>query len=58
MTNTEIKELIRKNRLYGYEVAERVGITEFTLCRWFRKEMTDEQKEKVISAIKALKAEE
>lgn len=54
MSNDEIKAIIKKNRLYSYEVAEQIGITEFTLCRWFRKEMTEEQKEKILSAIAAL----
>ncbi|MBP7186985.1 MAG: hypothetical protein KBA55_09545 [Ruminococcus sp.] len=54
MKNDEIKAIIKENRLYCYEVAEKIGITEFTLCRWFRKEMSEEQKEKVITAIAAL----
>ncbi len=54
VSNNELKAIIKKKRLYSYEVAEKIGITEFTLCRWFRKEMSEEQKEKVITAIAAL----
>lgn len=54
MVNQDIKELIKSKRFFIYEVAEKVGITEFSLHRWFRHELTAEQREKVMSAISAL----
>ena len=54
MKNVEIRSLIKQNRLFYYEVAEKIGIAETTLCKWLRKELTAEQKNKVITAIHEL----
>ena len=55
MNNNDIRQRIKSNRLYFYEIAEEIGITEFTLSRWFRKELTPEQQEKVLAAIDKLR---
>ena len=52
--NSEIKQAIRKHRLYQYEVATEAGISEYTLCVWLRHEMEPERKERVMEAIKRL----
>ena len=54
MHNREIRELLQKNRIYGYEVAEKLNISEFTFCRWLRTELSPEKKQAVLSAIKEL----
>lgn len=54
MNNLEIRTAIKQKRLYHYEVAEKLGITEITFCRWLRKELSSEQKQKVLSAINEL----
>lgn len=41
-----------------YEIAAQIGVSECTLCRWFRKELTDEQKALILSAIETIKAGE
>lgn len=56
MKNLEIREAIKKSRFMQYEIAQQIGISEFSLCRWFRQELTAEQKEKILTAIEQLKA--
>lgn len=56
--NDEIKREIRKARLMQYEIAAKIGVSEYTLCRWFRRELTPEQRDKVLAAIAELKAGE
>jgi len=53
-TNSAVRALIKRHRLYFYEVAEAVGVSEFTFCRWFRKELTGEQKRRIEDAVAAL----
>lgn len=55
MHNIEIRQAIKAARLMQYEVAAAVGVSESTLCKWFRRELTDEQRERVLAAIDALK---
>ncbi len=43
MTAEQIKKVMRENRIFQWEVAKKLGITEFTLCRWLREELTTEQ---------------
>lgn len=51
MANAEIRELMRRKRIRHYEVAERLGISEYTFCKWLRRELTNEQKQRVLKAI-------
>ena len=51
MANEEIKNLIRKHRLFRYEVAEAMGISEGYLSTLLRKPLTKEMEEKVKDAI-------
>jgi predicted XRE-type DNA-binding protein len=53
--NIEIRNLIKQKRLKHYEVAEQLGISEYTFCKWMRTEMTAERKEKVLQAIESIK---
>ena len=54
MPNSEIKQEIRKHRLYQYEVATELGVSEFTLCVWLRHELEPERKQRVMEAIERL----
>lgn len=49
--NKEIRELIKKRRLRYYEVAEAIGITQYTFSVWLRNELSQEKKEKILKAI-------
>ena len=56
MKNMEVRQAIKAARLMQYEVAAQIGISEYTFCKWLRRELTDEQREQVNSAIAALQA--
>ena len=56
--NYSIKQIIKESRYRQYEMAAKIGISEYTFCKWFRKELTQEQKELILSAIEELKAGE
>lgn len=55
--NQEIRSQIFINRLFHWQVAERAGITDATLCRWLRTEMREDRKQRVEKAIDELLAE-
>lgn len=54
MKNIEIRKILKKKRIFNYEVAQELGITEFTFCRWLRSEFSEEQKELVLEAVDRL----
>ena len=54
MVNLEIREEIRKKRLFHYEIADALGISESAFSKWLRSEMNAEKKEKVMQAIERL----
>lgn len=54
MNNLEIRLKIKNNRLNHYEVAEKLGISEYTFCKWLRDELSSEKKQKVYTAIENL----
>lgn len=58
MANEDIKNLIKKKRLFQYEVADKMGISEGYLATILRKSLSTEQREKVIAAIYKLTEEE
>ena len=58
MANQEIKNLIKKHRLFHYEVAEAMGISEGYLSTLLRKPLTEEMEQKVKEAINKLSNQE
>ena len=56
--NYSIKQIIKESRYRQYEIAAKIGISEYTLCKWFRKELTAEQQERILAAIAEIKAGE
>lgn len=54
MNNFEIREAMKENRLYNYEVAAVLGVSEFTLSRKLRNELNQEEKEKILGIIEKL----
>lgn len=58
MFNLDIREAIKKARLFNYEVAAAVGIPETAFSRKLsRKELSDDEREKILAAIKKLATE-
>lgn len=58
MANQEIKDLIKKHRLFRYEVAEIMGISEGYLSTLLRKPLSEEMQQKVVEAINILTEQE
>ena len=55
--NQDIKEALRNASLKQWQLAKQLGISEFTLVRWLRDELSAERKTAIYSAIETLKAE-
>lgn len=51
MDGNEIREIIKKKRLYQWEIAEELHINEFTLSRWLRGSLTREREQRILEAI-------
>lgn len=49
--NEDIRQVIRDKRIYHWELASALGVSEATLCRWLRVELTADLKAKVFAAI-------
>ena len=54
MANQEVKNLIKIHRLFRYEVAEAMGISEGYLSTLLRKPLTEEMEQKALEAINKL----
>lgn len=52
MSNLEIRQAMRERRMFNYELAELLGISEFTLSRKLRKELPEEEKERILNLIR------
>lgn len=57
MTNIDIKQHIERAGFYQWQVAERMDVTEGTLCRWLRSELPEERKRDILQAVEAMTAE-
>lgn len=57
MNNLEIRTAIKAARLYGYEVAAALGLSETSFSRKLRKELPQGEKEKILAVIESLKKE-
>lgn len=57
MANLKIRTTMRKADVRQWEVADSLGISEFTLTRWLRKELSSEQEVLVFQAIRTATAQ-
>lgn len=53
MNNTMIRDALKKYGVRQWQLAEMLGIGEYTLCRKLRRELTKEEQERIVSIIKA-----
>lgn len=53
--NEEIRNMIKTNGVFQWEVADALGVSEVTLIRWLRTPLLDTKKENVIQAINKVK---
>ena len=54
MTNELLKREIKEARLYNYEIAAFLGVSEPTFYRLLRSELSSSKKEQIFKAIKEL----
>ncbi len=54
MSVNKIKQILKEYRIYQWEVANVLGIGEFTLSRWLRSDLSPEKQERILQAIKSL----
>lgn len=57
MRNEEIRTALFQHNIKQWEVAEQLGVSEITICRWLRSELPDDKKAKIMSAINKLAEE-
>ena len=59
MFNIEVRAAIKKARLFNYEVAAAVGMTETSFSRKLsRQELSDDERDRIFAAIERLLKEE
>ena len=51
MTNVEIRSTAKKAGVRQWQIAEKLGISEFTLIRRMRHDLTQEQQKEILNAI-------
>lgn len=49
--NQEVREALQNKGMKQWELADLLGVSEFTLTRWLRKELTEDKKELLLKAI-------
>lgn len=54
--NKDIRAAARQNKVYLYEIADVLGVSEPTFIRWLRKELPDQKKADVMAAINLIVA--
>lgn len=54
----KIREKIREAGLFQWQVAQKIGVSEFTLIRWLRSELSEERVNAIYKAIETLAKKE
>lgn len=55
MSNQEIKALLHNENIYMWQVAKRLNVHETSFCKWFREQLSQEQVQKILSAVEEIK---
>ena len=56
MKNQQIRTALRCSDVKQWELAEQLGVSEVTVCRWLRTELPKDKKVQILQAIKDVKA--
>lgn len=57
MENLEIRSKLKEKNVFQWQVAKSMGISEMTLVRKLREELTEEEKQKILSVIDKIAVE-
>ena len=55
--NLEIKMELLRQGVRQYELAQALGVSEFTVCRWLHSELSPDRKENMLKTIRRLGGE-
>ncbi len=55
MANFELKQAMKAAFVPQWKVADYLGVSEMTLIRWLRKEVSAEKRDKIMQAVEHLK---
>ena len=55
MNNKQIKELMKENSIFMWQVAKKLKVNECSFSKWFREELSEERKQRVLSAVEEIK---
>lgn len=58
MTGQEVRELLRQKRIFQWEVAAAMNVSEYALCRWLRGALDNEKEQAILEAIEKLERPE
>ena len=57
MRNEEVRIALFQHNIKQWEVAEQLGVSEVTICRWLRSNLPQDKKAEIMSAINKLAEE-
>lgn len=57
MKNLELRDAIKKSRVFHYEIAEAMGMSEVAFSKLLRTELSADKKEQVMSVVDKLRGE-
>ena len=55
MKNKDLKDAFRVAGIRQWEVAEAMGVSEMTLVKWMRVELTEYKRQRILAALEQLK---
>ena len=55
MKNNEIRKAMLRSNVKQWEIAEQIGKSEFTICRWLRTELSTDKKNLILQAIEDIR---
>lgn len=55
MNNQKIEQLLKREKIFKWQIARKIGIHETSFIRWFRDELSQEQIQRVLSAVEEIK---
>ena len=55
--NGDIRQWLKEDNIAFWRLAEKLGVSEGTVVRWLRTELSEQKKEKIIQSIEELRKE-
>jgi len=58
MNGEDVRAMLRQKRIYQWEVARAMNVSEYALCRWLRGPLDSEKEQAILRAIERLERRE